>query len=164
VKKIRSDRDSYKQLHVLQDSPPRHIFTLLIIKARETGIISPQKPNPLKMSKDKSADVAVLSALANYPHLSAGQTESYSGISKASVHCIIKCQVLHLPRTLTPGSTWKRFSKLCTIFSFSTTADLLNFFQNVLFTDGATFTNDGQVNTRNVNYWNSFWCGCRDIW
>jgi hypothetical protein len=20
------------------------------------------------------------------------------------------------------------------------------------------------VNTRNVNYWNSFWCGCRDIW
>jgi hypothetical protein len=39
---------------------------------------------------DGAAEVVVLDAAANNPHLSTRQIESYSGIPKTSVRCILK--------------------------------------------------------------------------
>jgi hypothetical protein len=79
--------------------PSRHMFARLIKNLRETGSINPRKRNRLKTRTDEAAEVAVLGAVANSTHLSTRQIESYSGISKTSVHRILKCRVSFFPTT-----------------------------------------------------------------
>jgi hypothetical protein len=40
----------------------------------------------------KAAEVAVLGAAANNPHLSIQQTANYSGVTKTSIRGIFKCR------------------------------------------------------------------------
>jgi hypothetical protein len=82
--------------------------------------------------------------------------KSYSGISKTSVHRILKCHKFHpyhvsLHQEL-HGNDFQNREQFCQRVQQQLQRDQ-NFFQNVLFTDEATFTNHWQVNTRNVHYW-----------
>jgi predicted transcriptional regulator len=74
----------------------RHMFARQIENLCETGSINPRKRNRRKTRTDEAAEVAVLGAVANNPHLSTRQIESYSGISKTSVHRILKRHKFHI--------------------------------------------------------------------
>jgi hypothetical protein len=110
----------------------------------------------VKINTDEAAEVAVLGAVANNPHLGIRQIESFSGIPKTSVHRILKRHKIHLYHVSLHqelhGNGFQNRVQFCQWAQQQLQADQ-NFFQNVLFTDEATFTNHGQVNTRNVRYW-----------
>jgi hypothetical protein len=61
----------------------------------ETGSFYPRKRNRRKTRTDEAAEVAVLSAVASNPHLNTRLIESYSGISKTSVHRILELHKFH---------------------------------------------------------------------
>jgi hypothetical protein len=71
------------------------MFARLIKNLCETESINSRKR---KTRTDEAAEVAILGAVKNNPHLSTRQIESYSGISKRSLHHIV-----------TPGTLWERF-------------------------------------------------------
>jgi hypothetical protein len=132
------------------------MFARLIKNLCETGSINPRKRNRRKTRTDEAVEVAVLGAVANNPHLSTRQTESYSGISKTITHRILK-RHMFLPYHVSlhqelHGNDFQNQVQFCQWAQQQLQADQ-NFFQNVLFTEEATFTNHGQVNTRNVHYW-----------
>jgi hypothetical protein len=132
------------------------MFACLTKNLCETGSINPWEQNRRKTHTDKVAEVAVLGAVANSPHLSSRQIESYSGISKTSVHRILNHHKFHpyhvsLHQEL-HGNDFQNHVQFCQWAQQQLQTDQ-TFSQNVLCTDEATFTNHGQVNTRNVHYW-----------
>jgi hypothetical protein len=71
------------------------MFARLIKNLCETESINPRKRNRRKTRTDEAAEIAVLGTVANNPHLSTRQIESYSGISKTSAHRILKRRKFH---------------------------------------------------------------------
>jgi hypothetical protein len=71
------------------------MFARIIKNHCETGSINPRKRNRRKTRTDEAAEVDVLGAVANNPHLGTRQIESCSGISKSSVHRILKRHKFH---------------------------------------------------------------------
>jgi hypothetical protein len=101
------------------------MFARLIKKLCETGSINPRKRNRRKTRTDEAAEVAVLGAVANNPNLSTRQTESYSGISKTSVHRVLK-----------------RYNFLPTTYSYTRNCmgTILKIVYNFVFADKEVFT------------------------
>jgi hypothetical protein len=70
------------------------MFARLIKNLCETGSIYPRKRNRRKTRTDEASEVAALVAVANNPHRSTRQIESYSDISKTSV--LSECLLMSL--------------------------------------------------------------------
>jgi hypothetical protein len=70
--------------------PSRHMFARLSKNLCETDSINPRKRNRRKTRTDEAAEVAVLGAVADNPHLCTRQIESYSVISKTT-RCTRNC-------------------------------------------------------------------------
>jgi hypothetical protein len=65
----------------------RHTFSRLTKNLCETGSINPRKRN---IRETRTVEVALLGAAANNPRLNTRHTESYSVMTKTSVHRFLK--------------------------------------------------------------------------
>jgi hypothetical protein len=66
------------------------MFSHLVKNLFETGYVNPWKQDWLGTHMDGAVEVSILVAVANNPHLSILQIESYPEIFKRSVCCILK--------------------------------------------------------------------------
>lgn len=134
------------------------MFSRLVATLQETGSFNPRQRNRRSTRTDEAAEVTVLASVAMNPHVSTRQLEHEIGIPKTSVHRILTRHRfhpyhVHLHQEL-HGNDFQNRVQFCQWAQQQILANP-NFFSNVLFTDECSFSNKGQVNTRNMHYWSS---------
>ncbi|EZA50914.1 hypothetical protein X777_10741 [Ooceraea biroi] len=146
----------YGQRYPEKRLPSRAAFDCLIKTFRETGSVCSRKKMRSRLQTNEPAEVTVLAAVANNPHISSRQIQRNTGISKTSVLRILKRHSFHpyhiaLHQEL-HGNDFINRIEFCQ-WALQQLEVNEFFFNRILFTDESTFTNHGQVNRRNMHYW-----------
>lgn len=108
------------------------------------------------ISSKEETQIAVLSAVAADPAQSVRDISRDSGLSRHTVHTALKKNKfrpyhLHLHQALSESDYEKRL-RFCH-WAQQVMADNEHFFSRVLWTDEATFCNDGTINRHNMHRW-----------
>jgi hypothetical protein len=100
-------------------------------------------------------EVAVQAFIVNDPHTSTRQISQGSGISPSVIQILHshKCHPYHLSlHQELHGNDFSARVEFCE-FEINQLQNSNDFFRNALFTDEASFTNNGQVSFRKMHYW-----------
>lgn len=136
-----------------RNHPSRRTFDNIVKQFRQTGNLSRKKPIRNKTVTNEANEIAVLAAVTLNPSMSSREIERQSAINRTSILRILKRHKFHpyhLSRVqeLTENDFHQRLE-----FCDWALSQTNNFFENVMFTDEATFTKDGSINSRNMHYW-----------
>ncbi|KAJ8897771.1 hypothetical protein PR048_003121 [Dryococelus australis] len=147
----------YRERYPDKTPPSRRMFSRLFVKLCEMGNLNPQT------RACEAAEVTVLAAVAVDPHVSTRQPEAEIGILKMIAHRILKRHTFHPYHVhLHQELHGIDFQNHVEFYQWAQRQIIVNsnFFSVVLFADESSFSNSGQVNTRNMQYWvieNSRW-------
>lgn len=131
-------------------------FERLAQLVRSTGYVQPQKKRSKVMEVRQGRAPDILAAVQLNPQVSTRILSRDSGISQMSVCRILKDNRMHpyrisLHQALEGDDYLHRMN--FAIWAQGKIADAPNFAQNVMWSDEATFKNNGDVNRHNMRYW-----------
>jgi hypothetical protein len=135
--------------------PDRNIIDNIYWKLLANGSWNATKRHHSKPVTHEANEVAVLAFITNDPHTSIRQISRGSGISCSSVIRILHRHKFHLYHHLSlhqeqHGNDFNARVEFCE-FAVHQLQNNNDFFRNFC-TDEASFTNDGEVNLRNMYY------------
>lgn len=153
-KNPRQAYDLYAERFPERTTPSIRYFQRITKLFSETGSVTREKRHRMRTVSGENAEVNVLAAVANNPHVSSREIELHSGISRRSVLRILKRHKFHpyhicLHQDL-HGDDFENRVQFC---RWGLAQMHNNNFINILFSDESTFTNHGQVNRHNMHYW-----------
>ena len=141
-----------------------NVILRTVERLRRTGQVQVEPHTArVRVATNELHSTVVLAHIAINPHTSTRATARVIGISQASVVRILQryhyhAYHVHLHQGLCPADYQRRFD-YCN-WMLNQIAQTPAFLQNILFTDEAKFTRDGNVNTHNAHYWspvNPYW-------
>lgn len=137
----------------------RRVFRRLSRRLRETGNVhSMTAPTRQRPSRNEDNIINVLALIEADPQLSTRQVSLQLGLSKTSIHRILKDNRLHpyhlsLHQALSDNDFEQRLN-YCHWIRGMCNEDP-EYLYRILWTDEATFTNTGEINLHNMHYWSS---------
>lgn len=135
----------------------KKVFKRLARNLRETGRVHPTPiPTRLRSIRNEDNVINVLACIEINPHLSTRQISAELGVSKTSVHRILKDNKLHpyhvvLHQALLDIDFDRRLDYCHWLKNMC--SENPQFLNRILWTDEATFCSDGSVNLHNMHYW-----------
>lgn len=128
----------------------------LLNKFMETGSVGNKKHEPQRPIRNEAVEVAVLGHLQMDNTQSIRKVAEASGVSRSSVHRILKAHKFHpykfkLVHELNEDDPDRRL-EFCEIFSEQLNGNA-NLLYNTCFSDESTFYLNGEVNRHNCRYW-----------
>ncbi|MCP4489021.1 MAG: transposase, partial [Gammaproteobacteria bacterium] len=147
----------FKQEHPDSEAPNRTTVSRTVRRFEETGsVINPPQRQMPKPVRTGSTEQRVLDAVRKSPKKSTRRLSAQIGISKDSVHRILRNAHLkpYRPRLLQGlnEDDPDRRIEFCEWFIQQAEADT-NFVDRVIWTDEATFKLNGHINRHNCVYW-----------
>lgn len=149
----------YAERFPLKEHPRKEVFERLLARFRETGSVAYKKreiQKPITGNEDK--ELLVLQSLVENPTTSGRNISKEVDVSRSSIRRIIKKHRYHpyhiqLHQNLY-GNDFERRVEFCIQF-LEKEGENEHFFKNVLFTDEASFHNNGLVNRHNFHYYST---------
>ncbi|KAK2578394.1 hypothetical protein KPH14_012645 [Odynerus spinipes] len=146
----------YKDRFPNRNCPSVSVYHNLIKKFREIGSVDDKKQTKVKSVTNETTKINVLAAVNENPNTSTRQIARGSGISQSSVVRKLQAEKFHpfhlsLHQEL-HGTDFENRVNFCQ-WGLRQLTDNSAFFNKVLFTDEASFTNQGRINLRNMHYW-----------
>ena len=146
----------YRELYRNRRQPNRKLFQILFQRQKEYGTFRVKHHTGIPTARTAEEEEDVLERVAENPNISVRRLSTATGISRTSVHNILRTQLLYpyhhtKVQELLPNDLPFRFD-FCRWFRNKPNNDP-TFFSRVLFTDEATFTHRGIFNTRNYHTW-----------
>ena len=146
----------YARKYPDRQTPARSVFANIIITFKDTGSVANTIRQQSKTATGEQNSINILAAVAHNPHVNTRQIEHESGVSPRSLRRILHSKKLHSSTFHIISSFMAVTSKTGYNFPDGVQRQLQfddMFLAKVLFTDEATFTNNGQVNLRNMHYY-----------
>lgn len=119
-------------------------------KERQRPPINRQRRRVIE--RDDPRVLIVLAMVNLNPHISVRQIERQSGIPKSTIQRIIALHGFH-PYHITQGLVPNDFQRRLAFCNWAQTMIRHDFFRYIIFSDEATFHNNGQLNRHNSRYW-----------
>lgn len=146
----------YGELYPDRERPTRQLLARICKKLLESGSWNAVRRTRQKTATGEVHEEGVLALAHNDPTVSSRRIATECGISQRSVLRILHRHRFHpfhlsLHQALSDVD-FERRQEFCR-FALHRLQDDPTFFQRVLFTDEATFTNHGNVNLHNMHYW-----------
>lgn len=135
----------------------RNVFVRLARRLRETGRVQPiPVPVRLRRIRDQNNTINVLAYIAANPHVSVRVISRDLGISRCTVHRILRNHRLYpyhvvLHQALMDRDFDRRLEHCHWLLNM--VEENPHFLSRILWTDEATFTSSGGVNLHNMHYW-----------
>lgn len=137
----------------------RRVFSRLAYRLQQTGQVLPiPVPNRLRFARNEENIINVLAYVEVDPHLSVRNFSLDLGISKSTVHRILREHLLHpyhvvLHQALYDGDFDRRLDHCHWLIEMCN--ENPQFMSQVLWTDEASFSSDGNLNIHNAHYWSA---------
>lgn len=131
----------------------------LVKKFLLTGSVLDIKRNKTVRDEDDAATLLIMDSVRNYPNLSLRRRSLALDISKSLIQKVLKQWKFHpykpiFNHALEPGDPAKRLD-FC-LWMGSQIMDDHHFYQNIIFSDEATFSSNGTVASQHVRYWSDY--------
>lgn len=155
---VRQTRVRYRQRFPNRRAPSHTCITDVVFRLRETGRLLPtyEGRGHERSRRMLRAEEDLLDLVDRNPGVSTRQAARQVGVSRSTVHSILRCNLLHpyhiqRVQELTENDRPLRVT-FCTWFRQRVAEDV-NFCRKILFTDECCFTRNGIMNYHNAHHW-----------